>query len=481
MNARAAVIGAGANELVAAHVLARAGWSVLVLDPDETRTVGTADIGWVAPQITRDLDLERHGLEMQRPDPWVAVPVADRERLELWGDVTRSVESIRRFRPKDAARWPAFCERMTRLARALESLAMAPAPDPVGEGIGALAEVAGLALRMRCLGRQGIEDLLRTAPMSVADLLDDWFECDALKGALGAAGVLHLHQGPRGGGTALNFLQHHAGCNPGVFRPSHSNLREALGTLPGLEIRRAAEVARITVREGRTTGVVLVTGEEISAVLVLGGTDPRRTLLALLEPGWLAPEFVRMLRGIRSRGVVAKATLTLDRAPGFSTLAVAPSLDYLERAHDDAKYGRVSQRPYLEARAEDRNVRVHLQYAPYTLGDGNWNDARREALGNLVVETLAAQMPGFDSSVTGRSVLAPPDLERLLGWPEGQVHHAEPALDQWLWMRPTPHLARYRTPIAGLYLCGPGMHPGGWMPGACGYHAARQVLKDLRS
>jgi phytoene dehydrogenase-like protein len=481
VNARAVVIGAGANELVAAHVLARGGWNVLVLDRTAAHADGAPEaVGWVAPAIVRDLELERHGLKIQRPDPWVSAPVADGARLVLWNDVTRSAESIRRFSPNDAARWPAFCEQMSTLARALETLSMAPPPDLMGEGIAALAELGGLALRLRRMGRQGLEDLLRIVPMPIADLLDDWFECDALKGVLGAAGVLHLHQGARAGGTTLNFLQNHVGCAPGVFRPALSNVVRLLGALPGIELRRGVEAARIEVREGQVTGVSLAGGEKIPAALVLSGADPRRTLLGLLDPGWLDPEFARTLRGMRSRGVVAQVTLTLDHAAGFETLAIAPSLDYLERAHDDAKYGRVSQQPYIEARAEDRSVHAHVQFAPYALTGAGWDDVQRDALADLVVRTLDAHAPGLSTAVTARGVLAPPDLERQFGWPEGQMHHAEPALDQWLWMRPTPELARYRTPIGGLYLCGPGMHPGAWMPGASGYHAARNALQALR-
>ena len=467
MSQRAIVIGAGANELVAAHLLARAGQSILVLDIAQARP---EDSGWILPQILSALELERHGLQIRRPDPWIAVQVGG-ERLELWNDVARSAEAIRRFSTADAARWPEFCDRMASLARALESIAMAPPPDPLGGGLDAIVEGLSVALRMRRIGRPGLEELLRLVPMPVADLLDDWFESDALKGALGAAGIRHLRQGPRAGGTTLNFLHHHAGCAPGVFRPAPSNLGAVLAQLPGLEIRRA-EVTRIAVREGRATGVVLADGEEIAASLVFSGVDPVRTLLELVEPAWLEPELARTVRGIRSRGAVAQVTLTLDRAPAFATLAVAPSLDYLERAYDDAKHGRSSRQPFLEAQAEGREVRVHVQYL-----NGS-NEAERDSLADLVVRTLDLQLPGFGGAVTGRNVLLPADLEESFGWPHGQMHHAEPLLDQWLWMRPTPELARYRTPIAGLYLCGPAMHPGGWMPGACGYHAARQALKD---
>jgi len=480
VNTPVVVIGTGVNELAAAHILARAGRRVLVLDHRAAHEEGEADIGWVAPCLVRELKLERHGLRIHRPDPWAAVPLPQGGRLELWHDVTRTVEAIRRLSPKDAVNWPAFCERMARLGRALETLYVAPPPDLMGRGISALADLARTGLHLRRLGRQGIEDLLRSLPMPVADLLDDWFESDALKGALGAAGVMHLHQGPRSGGTALNLFHHHIGSPPGVFRAPHSNIGSVLSALPGIEIRRGAEVARIMVREGRAAGVVLESGEEIAATLVLSGADPKRTLLGLLDPGWLEPEFARVVRNIRSRGVVARVTLTLDRAPGFSTLVVAPSLDYLERAYDDAKYGRLSQRPYLEARVEDRTMHVHLQYAPYALAGGTWNEAHRSALGELAIQILSEHVPGLPEALIGRNVLAPRDLEDQFGWPEGQMHHAEPALDQWLWMRPLPGWARYRTPVEGLYLCGPGTHPGGGIAGASGYNCARQVLVDLR-
>ena len=319
-----------------------------------------AGIGWVPEPIVRDLGLAERGLQIVRADPWAVAPLPGGGRLELWYDVARSAESIRRLSPADAAKWPAFCERMARLARLLETIYLAPPPDPLASERRDLLQLAGLALRARGLGRQGIEDLLRTLPMPVADLLDDWFESDALKGVLGAAGVMHLAQGPRSAGTAFGLLHRHVGGPPGVFHPSRSNFRRALAGLPGIQIRPGAEVVGITVREGRATGVVLASGEEIAAAIVVSGADPKRTLLELVDPGWLDPALVRAVRSIRSRGVVARLTLALDRAPGFSTLVIAPSLDYLERAHDDAKYGRVSRSPWLEATSNGERVDVHV-------------------------------------------------------------------------------------------------------------------------
>ena len=485
MSSLAIVIGAGVTELACAHVLARAGRRVLVLEGRAEPHDSHADTGWIPPQLVRSLGLERLGLKVHHPDPWVAAPLADGGRLELWRDMSRSVDSIRRLSARDAAKWPVFCERMRRLARLLETLYTAPPPDPASRELGDLAQLAGLGFRVRWLGRQGIEDLLRLLPMSVADWLDEWFESDALKGVLGAAGVMHIRQGPRSGGTAFRLLHHHVGSPAGVFRPPLSNLGRVLAELPGVEVRRGAEVARITVREGRVAGVVLASGEEISAPLIVSGADPRRTLLRLVDPGWLDPDVVRALRNVRCQGVVARVTLALDRALSASTLVVAPSLDYIERAYDDAKYGRVSHRPYLEAVSDGRTVNgryrvdVRVQYAPYTLADGEWDDPRRLALGDLALKVLSQHLPDFDAAVAVR-VLSPRDLEDQFGFPEGQEHHAELALDQALWMRPVPALARYRTPIEGLYLCGPGTHPGGGVSGVPGYNAAREIVRDLR-
>lgn len=481
---RALVIGAGVNELVAAHYLARAGHRVLVLE-DRAADDLAGETGWIPQHIVRDLALREHGLAVIRCDPWASVPLAAGGRLELWHDPARSADAIRRLSPRDAARWPAFCERMARLARVLETIYLGPPPQPLSRDLRELARLAATAWALRRLGRTAIEDFLRVLPMPVADWLDDWFENDALKGVLGAAGVMHLCQGPRSGGTAFLMLHRQVGNPPGVFRRARSNAREVLRKRPGIEIRAGREVARIVVHAGRVSGVVLADGEEIAAPLVVSGIDPRRTLLDLLDPGWLDPQLVRAVRHIRRRGVVAQVILALEREPAFRVLAVAPSLEYLERAYDEAKYGRVSPAPYLEARnagsgARDRYpLEVHVQYAPYALAEGEWDDARRRALGALAVKVLSRHAPELEGAEVER-VLSPHDLETVCGWPEGQAYHAEPALDQLLWMRPHPALAQYRTPIQGLYLCGPGTHPGD-ASGCAGYHAAREILRDLRA
>jgi phytoene dehydrogenase-like protein len=450
------VIGAGPDELVAAHLLARAGRRVTVLEEHASHP-GEA---WLPPRVTRALDV---ALRVTPPDPWLRALLPDGGVLELEQDLARSVEAIRRVSPRDAAQWPDFTERVARVAGVLEGIYLRPAPSLVD---------LRFALRVRALGRSGMEDLMRWLPMPVAELLDEWFECDALKGALGALALRHLHLGPRAAGTAFGLLHAQVGNARGVFRAP----RPDLGPLrSGIDLR-PAKASTISVRRGRVAGVGLEGGEELPAALVVSGAAPRRTLLELVEPGWLDPDLARALRNVRARGVAARVTLELERAAPFASLTYAPSLDHLERAHDDAKYGRISEEPYLDARVDGAAAEIHFQYAPYRLAD-RWNAAARDRVLKLALSTLGKYLGETRSA----SVLAPPDLEALEGWPEGQPHYAELALDQALWMRPLAELAAYSTPIEGLWLCGPAMHPGAGVVGASGHNCAQRILSTLRA
>jgi phytoene dehydrogenase-like protein len=404
----------------------------------------------VPSQVTGELGLK---LAVHAPDPWVSALLPDGGKLELWRDVSRTSDAIKRFSARDAQRWPEFCRRIAALARLLEQLYMEAPTDPLN---------LRLALRVRRLGREGMLDLMRVLPMSVAELLDDWFECDPLKGALGALGILNIQQGPRSGGTAFRFLHHHVGSPEGVFRPPRTDVSAALKQRPGVDFR-ASELEKVRLKEGRAHGVVLAGGEEIEAAIVVSGVDPRRTLLELADPAWLDPELARAIGNIRCRGVAARLSF---KGSVSGNLVCAPSLDYLERAYDEVKYGRVSRAPYLEAYPSPEGVEVHFQYVPYGAKDDLAGTARR-------------LLPGLENAQTA-SILGPAELEREEGWPQGQPYHAELALDQALWMRPLPELAQYETPIEGLWLCGPGMHPGGGVAGAAGYNCARAILKEKR-
>jgi phytoene dehydrogenase-like protein len=443
----AIIIGSGVDALVAAHLLARRGRQVLVV---EERAPATQDFGWVPSQVVGELGLT---LAVDAPDPWITALLQDGGKLELWRDVRRTSESIRRFSERDARSWPDFCRRMAALARLFERLYLETPADPLN---------LRFALRVRGLGRESMVYLMRLLPMPVAELLDDWFECDALKGALAAMGILDIRQGPRSGGTAFRFLHHHVGSPEGVFRPPRTNLSSVLRARPGVEFR-PGKIRKIVMQAGHAVGVALDDGQEIAAPTVISGADPKRTLLELADPGWLDPELARAIQHIRCRGVAARLSFTGSTS---GNVILAPSLDYLEQAYDEVKYGRVSERPYLEAHSTPLGTEVHLQYVPYPHG-------ARDDLG----ATARRLLPGLENAKVV-SILGPADLERERGWPQGQPYHAELALDQALWMRPLPELAHYKTPIPGLWLCGPATHPGGGVAGAAGYNCAQAILRE---
>jgi len=443
----AIVIGAGANGLVTAHYLARAGKRVLVVEQHQAPDP-SADIGWIPHAVIRDLGLTGSGLRVEEPDPWITAPLPAGGSLELSRDIARSTEAIHPISPADAAKWPEFCRRMRSLAGVLERLYLVPPPDIESNDVRELTRIAGLGLYVRRLGKQTVIDLARVLPMSIAELLDDWFESDALKGALGALGIWHLKQGPRAGGTAFNFLHHHAGSPVGVFRPARSNITQTLSKLPGVEVQRGAR-AMVLAKNGKATGVVLEkSGETIEAPIIVSSAPPRATLQPLAIEFY--PDFARAVANIKARGVVARGTLTQEQPPAYSTLCIAPSLDYLERAYDDAKYGKDSTAPYVEVQRTDGRVEVHVQFVP----PGNHG-----GLAERVAQIL---------KVRPNQVALQPAEESL--------YHGELTLDQILFMRPVPGWSRYRTPIEGLYLCGSGTHPGGGIPGAAGRNAAREIL-----
>lgn len=519
----AIVIGAGHNGLVCAAYLAKAGQRVLVLEAgdrpggalhtEEFHPGFRADVmprgtGWLNPQIVRDLALKRHGLELIEPEAASFTPLPDGGALTLWRDPARTVKEIRSHSPADADRWRAFSAHAAAVSDVLRQLATLPPPDVHGASWAELTRHAPLALKLRGTGSRQLADILRTLPMSAQEFLDEWFESDGLKGTLGMAGVLDLMQGVRSAGTAYLLLHHHIGAPQGVFR-AVTRVRGGIGQLvnaladsaraAGADIRTRAEVVQIlTDDEQRVIGVALADGEEIAARTVISGTDPQHTFLDLIDPVALDPAFVRQVRNIRYRGVAGIMHLALDGLPTFEALdgghtsplagviSISPSLDAIERAYDDAKHGGLSVRPIVEAAIpsltdpslapEGRHVMtLWVQYTPYQI-DGGWDAAKREALGNRTVAMLAEAAPDLPDRVIARKVLTPADLESDYRLRAGSFSHGEMTLDQFVFMRPVPGWAQYRTPLAGLYLCSAGTHPGGGHTGASGYLAAHFTL-----
>ncbi len=519
----AIVIGGGANGLVAASRLAGRGRRVLLVERAEAvggegrvrefaPGFGVAplawDHGWVPPKVARGLGLSTGDFTV--PAVPYATVCGPGQVLSLPRDPARAAEAIRRHSARDAERWPRFLERVGALAGFLARLYQAPPPDVDARGLGEVTTGLRLGLAYRRLGRAAMTDLFRLLPMPVHDLADEWFESEPLRAAVAACGLQGIRQGPRSGGTSFVLLHHLVGAPAGALRgrpaPRHGpgGLMDALETTArsrGVTIRAGVEVARIAVRDDAVAGIVLGSGEEIAAPVVVSTLDPASTLLDLVDPVWLDPEFLLAVRNIKFRGARSTVLYALDvlpQLPGVSdtsgtlagVLSLTPTVDGLERAADAAKYGEISAAPHVEITVPSlrwpslappgRHVLVaHARFTPYRLAaPGAWDDATRSRLGETVTAAIARALPGFGDRVLHRLVLTPRDLESRYGVTEGAVSHGELTLDQILFMRPVPGWGRYRMPVAGLYLGGAGAHPGPGCFGGPGWLAAERVLAD---
>jgi phytoene dehydrogenase-like protein len=516
------VIGAGHNGLVTAAYLAKAGFKVLVLErrPVVGGIAATEEIfpgfkystcahlaGSFAAQIVEELELKSHGLDILPLHPLLFAPVVGGGALTIPPDMAAATAQIGRHSKADANRFPAFCSRLKSLEQFLATLYGMPLPDKANPDGLKPAAFLKIGWKFHRLGEKEMYEFLRILPMSTADLLHEWFECDLLKAALAGSGMLASFVGPRQQGTALNLLHHQLGQSNGALRTA-GFVRGGIGGLPqalaraaerfGAEIRTNSEVANVITKDGAATGAILHNGDEINAATVVSSADVKRTFLNLLEPTYLDPQFLLQVKNIRSRGTVAKINLALDRLPAFSNQAhdlggiihIGPTLDYLERAADDAKYGRFSTQPFLEitipsiadpslAPAGKHVMSVWMQSAPYQLRESTWAK-ERDALGAAVVNAIAAHAPGFKETILHQQILTPVDLEQTYSLTGGHLYHAEMALDQMFFMRPVPGWARYRTPIENLFLCGSGTHPGGGVTGLNGYYAAKTILQSRR-
>jgi phytoene dehydrogenase-like protein len=519
----AIVIGGGHNGLVSAAYLARGGKKVLVLErrhvlggaavteevfPGFRFSVCSYVVSLLRPEIIRELDLPRHGLEIL-PLDGTFTPMPNGDHLWRMSDHAKTRGEIYRHSPTDAEAYDEYAKAMVDMARFVKPILQMVPPDPFSSDVRGLARLGALGRRFQRLSRGQQHNLLQLMTMSASDLLDQWFETDVLKATMSASGIIGTFLGVRSPGTAYVLLHHYMGEIDGAFR-SWGFSRGGTGAISlaiasaareaGALIRTEAPVARIKSRGDRVTGVVLPGGEEIDAKVVLSSADPRITFQKLLEPGALPPAFLEGVARYKFRGSSGKVNLALDALPDFKcrpgpgahlrgAISISPSVEYMERAYDDAKYGDFSRRPYVDivipsltdpsvAPPGKHVLSCFVQYAPYKLRTGTW-DEKREAFGDTVIDTLAEYAPNLKGIIRHRQVLTPLDLEREWSLSEGNIFQGELSLEQLFFLRPVPGWARYRTPLAGLYLCGSATHPGGGIMGAPGRLAALEVLKDL--
>lgn len=521
------IIGGGHNGLVAACYLAKAGISPLVLERREI--VGGASVteeihpgfrcstlahsaGPLLPHIARDLRLERNGLEILKPEVRVFAPSAAGPSICLYEDTARAAGELAKISAHDAASYPEFESSFARIGRVLAPLLSMTPPTIEKPAAGEVWNLGKVGLAFRRLGKKDAFRLLRWGPMAVADLAAEWFETELLRAVVAARGIFGAFAGPWSAGTSAGLLWqaaisgHAAGPSSGV-KGGMGALTQALAKAAmdlGVEIRTGAQVSRIRVNDGRATGLVLASGEEITAQVVVSNADPRHTFLALVDPVDLDPDFLTKIRNYRSIGSAAKVNLALSGLPSFSAfngsvaaatlsgrIHVGPDIDYLEHAFDAAKYGDYSPRPYLDITIPsilDRSLvpegaqvmSIYAQFAPYNLKNGDWN-SRREEFGNTVVNLLSSYAPNLKDLIVQRQVITPLDLEQTYGLTGGHILHGEPALDQLFAFRPLIGWAQYRTPIRGLYLCGAGTHPGGGVTGGPGANASREIIRDFKA
>ena len=509
------IIGAGHNGLVAAFYLAKAGLKPIVFERrDEVgggALTGEIHPGFRCPtlshevllheRIVREVDLARHGLERLAPSAAVCSLAHDAAALVLHEDPAKSAENIRRFSVTDADAYPEFCRAIERVAGVLAATFDSLPPHIDAPGGRDLWHLVKAGRRFRALGRRDGYRLLRWLPMPVADLAHEWFEHERLRATIAAPGLSGTMLGPRSAGSALVVLMREAhrvlAGRPIRARGGPGAVTQALAAAArgaGAEIRTGSPVERILLKAGRVAGVI-VGGREIPATRVVSAVDPKTTFLTLVEPTDLTPDFATKIRNYRSAGTVAKVNLALSSLPSFGTDAAAlsgrihigPDLDYLERAFDHAKYGERSASPWLDitipsiadpdlAPPGAHVMSIYVHYAPYRLRTGDW-DAARGPLLETTLDVLDRHAPGIRALVVGAQVITPSELETTYGFAGGHIFHGELALDQLYTMRPLLGFARYAGPFAGLYLCGAGTHPGGFLTGASGRLAARAVLR----
>src|SRR3954468_5713261 len=513
----AIVIGGGHNGLTAAAYLARAGRKVLVLErrhivggaavteevfPGFRFSVASYVVSLLRPEIIRDFDLPRHGLEIL-PLDGTFTPMPSGDYLWRVNDHAKTRREIARHSKLDAEAYDEYGKAMVEMGRFVKPILNMTPPDPTSLDPRGLMDLLFLGRRFQSLSDEEKDNQVQLMTRSAVDFLDQWFEADVLKATMSASGIIGTFLGVRSPGTAYVLLHHYMGEIDGAFR-SWGLSRGGTGAISeaiagaareaGVEIRTKTPVSRILVKDGAAVGVVLENGDYFTANVIASSLDPRQTFSRLVGEEHLPADFVEDVNRYKYRGSSGKVNLSLDALPDFKALpgpgphlrgavSISPSVEYMERAYDDAKYGRFSRHPYIDmvipsltdpsvAPPGKHVMSCFVQYAPYKLKEGTW-DEQREAFGDTVINTIAEHAPNLKNIIIGRQVVTPLDLEREWGLTEGNIFQGELTLEQLFFLRPAPGWARYQTPIRNLYMCGSATHPGGGIMGAPGRNAAR--------
>ena len=514
------IIGAGHNGLAAAFYLAKAGLKPLVLEARETvgggAVTGELHPGFRCPTLahhtsiwtdtSRDMDLAGHGLELVRPDVETFAPDLDGPPLVVYGDDRRTAEAMRQISPKDADVYCAYRTAVEKLATVVATVLASPAPSIDGPDTRDLRNLFNTGRKFRALGKRDRYRLLRWMPMPVADLAREWFESDLICASIAGPAVSGTMLGPRSAGSGLVLLLQEANRllagralrprgGPGALTQAMAVAARAAGA----DIRTATRVERIVLEDERVSGVV-ANGRDIPAAAVVSATDPKTTFLGLMDPADLTPDFLRKIGNYRATGTIAKVNLALSALPSFrdadaaalsGRIHVGPSIDYLERAFDHAKYGEMSADPWLDvtipsvldpdlAPTGAHVMSTYVHYAPYLLRGGDWPESKQILL-DRTLATLERFAPGLRALVVATEVITPQELESRYGFHGGHIFHGELALDQLASMRPLLGYSRYHGPVPGLFLCSAGTHPGGFMTGASGKLAAREIVRSMTS
>jgi len=518
----AIVIGGGHNGLVNGAYLARAGLRTLILErrhlvggaaiTEELRpgfwfTTFSYALSLLRPQIIHELELPKHGFMPLLMSTRFA-PTEAGDYLLFTKDHDANLREIARHSAHDADGYEQYSHDLDMVCQAIKPLLDIVPPDLFSDDPEELVQLAALAARFRSLDKRTLHNAVRLLTGSAADFLDDYFESELLKGYLASSSIIGSKVGPRSQGSGLVLLFHSLGEHDGEFgtwafhKGGNGGFTQVLARAAqafGAEIRLEAPVERVLTNGGRTTGVALADGTEVAADVVVSALDPRHTFLELVDPRELPDDLVEDIRRLKFQGTSSKVNFALDGLPRYPALGergdmfsgftnIGPSIDYLERAFDDAKYGWYSQNPYIDCAVQStidpdmappgkHVLSCFIQYTPYQLRESDW-DAERQNLGDTVQRTLERTFPGFGDLVLQREVQTPLDIERTVGLSEGNIFAGEFLAPQMFFFRPAPGWSQYRTPISGYYQCGSGTHPGGCVMGAPGRLAAGQILKD---